>query len=42
MTDYDGLRRAFDDLAGDPPLALGRKEAVMSRVTRRLQRQALV
>ena len=42
MSEYDELRRAFDDLAAGPPLALGRKEAVMSRVTRRLQRQALV
>lgn len=42
MSEYDDLRRAFDDLAGSPPLALGRKEAVMSRVTRRLQRQAMV
>jgi hypothetical protein len=42
MTDHDDLRRAFDELAGNPPLVLGRKEAVMSRVSRRLQRQAAV
>ena len=40
MNDFDALRRAFDELSGNPPLALGRKEAVMSRVSRRLQRQA--
>lgn len=40
MTDYDDLRRVFGDLAADPPLTLGRKEAVMSRISRRLQRQA--
>jgi hypothetical protein len=40
--DAADLRRVFDDLAADPPLALGRKEAVMSRVSRRLQRQAAV
>ena len=38
----DPLRDAFDDLAAHPPLVLGRKEAVMSRITRRLQRQAAV
>jgi hypothetical protein len=42
MTEYDDLRRVFDELAAHPPLALGRKEAVMSRVSRRLQRQAVV
>ncbi len=39
---FPELRRVFDDLADNPPLALGRKEAVMSRVSRRLQRQAAV
>jgi hypothetical protein len=42
MSEYDDLRRAFDDLAGPPPLVLGRKEAVMNRISHRLQRQAAV
>jgi hypothetical protein len=42
MSEYDDLRRTFDDLAGQPPLVLGRKEAVMNRISRRLQRQAAV
>jgi hypothetical protein len=42
MNDFDALRQAFEDLSGQPPLVLGRKEAVMNRVSRRLQRQAVV
>lgn len=42
MSDFNELHRMLDDLAGDPPYPLGRKEAVMSRISRRLQRQAAV
>ena len=38
----DQLRQLLSELADDAPLALGRKEAVMSRVSRRMQRQMAV
>lgn len=42
MNHDDQLRQLLNELADDAPLALGRKEAVMSRVSRRVQRQAAV
>ena len=38
----DQLRQLLNELADDAPLALGRKEAVMSKVSRRIQRQMAV
>ena len=40
MSEFDRIRDLMGDLAGNPPPPLDRTEAVMSRISRRLQRQA--
>lgn len=34
MSEHDSVRRALDDLVGVPPISLGRKGAVMSRISK--------
>lgn len=34
MNDFDNVRRALDDLVGVPPISLGRRGAVMSRIAK--------
>src|SRR5687768_6862670 len=34
MNEHDDLRRALDDLVGRPPITLGRRGAVMSRINK--------
>ena len=42
MNEDETLRQLLGELAGSPPQTAGRKEAVMSRVHRRVQRQLAV
>ena len=42
FSEFDELRSMFEDLSGQPPLVLGRKEAVMLKISRRNQRLVAV
>lgn len=41
MNDHENVRRALDDLIGAPPISLGRRGAVMSRIARVNRRRRL-